>query len=139
MAERFLQNAYWVRKFRTRNFYFDTDKNGYVTRDDFVLLAELTVEKGKMSGESAQRTRRNIMGIWNSYGMPDDAVLEPEKMLRMMAEMLAGKVLLGGTTIYTHAQFSQVDMLWSHYSTPTSMPWTLTTTERFQRRVRNMV
>ena len=94
MAERFLQNSYWVRKFRTRIHYYDTDKNGIITREDFVLLADRMVQKGKMSGEVEERTRRNVMGIWKAFGVPDDAVVKPEEMLRMMAETLAGKLPL---------------------------------------------
>ncbi|KAL5517778.1 hypothetical protein EMCRGX_G003392 [Ephydatia muelleri] len=89
MAERFLQNSYWVRKFRTRIHYLDTDKDGVITRNDLVLLADRMAQKGKMSAEGEERIRRNVMDIWKAYGVPDDAVIKPEELLRMMAESLA--------------------------------------------------
>ena len=94
MAERFLQNSYWVRKFRTRIHYLDTDKDGVITRNDLVLLADRMAQKGKMSAEGEERIRRNVMDIWKAYGVPDDAVIKPEELLRMMAESLAGKLSL---------------------------------------------
>ena len=95
MAESLLHNSYWVRKFRTRIHYLDTDKDGLISRDGFVLLADRMAQKAKMSGEGEEKTRRNVMGIWKACGVPDDAVVKPEETLRMFAE------LLEGTYIYT--------------------------------------
>ena len=90
MATGLLHNSYWVRKFRTRIHYLDTDKDGLITRHDFVLLADRMVQKAKMSGEGEERTRRNVMGIWKACGVPDDAVVKSEDVLRLFAELLEG-------------------------------------------------
>eukprot|EP00731_Ephydatia_muelleri_P017573 Em0010g671a len=47
-----------------RIHYLDTDKDGLILRDEFVLLADRMVQKAKMSGEGEERTRRNVLFVY---------------------------------------------------------------------------
>lgn len=54
------QKAYHIQKMRTAAERFDTNKDGYFTLEDFVLMAERLIEYGKLTKEQAEVAHKNI-------------------------------------------------------------------------------
>lgn len=55
------QKAYHLRKMRTAALRFDTDKDGNLSREDFVLMGQRLVERGNLTEEQARLGQEGFM------------------------------------------------------------------------------
>jgi Ca2+-binding EF-hand superfamily protein len=61
---------HWERKIRTFFNRLDTDGDGIITKNDYVLIGENFVKAGQLSGDSSTALKDNFMQIWNKYVKP---------------------------------------------------------------------
>ena len=83
---------------KARFNYFDANKDGYVSREDFQLLADNLVLYGKPDESKGKSVRARVLRLWECYGLPDGVALT-EKDFLTHAASISGKFYLDSRCI----------------------------------------
>ena len=58
----------------------DLDNDKYVSKEDFVILADKFIRNGALIEAQGQSVRERVMHMWAAFGVPDDAKLRLMQM-----------------------------------------------------------
>ena len=93
------QKAYHVKKLRTASKRFDTNKDGYLSLEDYELMSERLKEYGKLTKEQAECAHKGFMKYAEIFGLntpgkkiPVDEIAEKasKEILSMSADERKG-------------------------------------------------
>ena len=93
MADFFLNNQYWVQKMKARFSYFDTDKDGALSIEDFQLLADNLVRCGDLKEPKSASVRERVLKLWSLFGKAEGGKITEEEWITTMAGM-SGKYIV---------------------------------------------
>ena len=63
------QRAYHLQKMRTRFIRLDLNHDGFISRDDYELMATKLQEYGKLNKENAEMKRKALMNVADRFGL----------------------------------------------------------------------
>ena len=74
------QKAYHLRKMRTRVARLDVNKDGVITREDYILTSERMATYGKLTEEQAKEVREGLMKLADIMNLDKGVQLSPAKL-----------------------------------------------------------
>jgi Ca2+-binding EF-hand superfamily protein len=82
------QIAFRLRKLRTKFARFDVDKDGYMSKEDFELMAKKMIEMSNATGEQAESCRQIFMHVPDTFGFTPGMKLSREEAAKNMNEAM---------------------------------------------------
>ena len=80
--------AFRLRKLRTHFSRMDVDNNGFISREDYELLAKKVNELGETSSDRAERCRKAFMDVADSVGFTPGVKIPKEEAVKKANEMM---------------------------------------------------
>lgn len=74
----------------------DLDNDKYVSKEDFVILADKLIRNGALSEAQGQSVRERVMRIWAAFGVPDDTKVKADEWVDKTAN-------ISGMFLHMHA------------------------------------
>ena len=85
------QIAFRLRKLKTHFNRLDIDNNGYISREDYELLAKKVNELSKATGDKAERCYKAFIDIADSLGFTPGVKIPKEEAVKKANEMMLTK------------------------------------------------